>query len=87
MKVLLMIYTSTMTSKGQVVIPKPIRDALKFTRQRRIQISQRVIDGKEVAIVESVPDIRDMAGKFKPKRKVVDPVKIRAYMETHYERA
>ena len=82
-----MIYTSTMTSKGQVVIPKAVREAMKLAPNQRVQVSKRIEGGKAVAVVESVPDIRELAGKFKPKRKVIDPVKIRAYMETHYERA
>jgi len=80
-----MIYTSTMTSKGQVVIPKKVRDAMNLSPHQRVQVSQRLTDGKIVAVVESVPDIMALAGKFKaPKGK--NALKAREYMQTHYER-
>ena len=82
-----MIYTSMMTSKGQVTIPQRIRKAMKLLPKQRVQFSERVEDGETVTVISPVPDIRELAGKFKPKRKVIDPVKIREYMETHYERA
>lgn len=82
-----MIYTSIITQKGQILIPKKLRDAMNISPNRRVRVSQRVEGGKVVVIVESAPDIMQLAGAFKPKRKTINPVKIREYMETHYERA
>ena len=82
-----MIYTSTMTSKGQVVIPKPIRDALGF-KPGGVVVFEPPAKHADSAAIRRVRDIVDMAGALKPRtRKTLDPVKARAYMETHYERA
>ena len=80
-----MIYTSTMTSKGQVVIPKPIRDAMKVTPKRLVRVTQSTRGEKTIAVIESVPDIRELAGKHKaPKGK--NALRAREYMQTHYGR-
>lgn len=80
-------YSSTITKKGQIVIPKPLRDALKIPPGKRVSVTPRMEKGKVIAVVvEPIPDIMELAGKFKPKRRAIDPVKIREYMETHYAR-
>jgi len=48
-----------MTSKGQVTIPKPVRDALKLSEGD--QVVFRVIEG-ERAILARTPDLLELAG-------------------------
>lgn len=81
-----MMYSSTITKKGQVVIPKRLRDALKLSASRRVSVTPRMEGGKVVGVVvEPAPDIMELAGKFKaPKGK--NALKAREYMQTHYER-
>jgi len=47
------------TSKGQITIPKPVRDALKLTDDDRVVF--RVVEG-ERAILARTPDLLDLAG-------------------------
>lgn len=75
-----MTYLTTITKKGQITIPKKIRDFLKLKKGRRLEIK---IEKKEIRIKPAL-DILDLAGKFKPK-KVVDPVKIREMMAKIYK--
>lgn len=81
-----MIGTTTLTSKGQIVIPKSVRDAMKLTPRQVLRVTKRSEGGKTVAVVEPVGDISELARTFKPKRKALDPVKIRAHMEKRYAR-
>lgn len=48
-----------MTSKGQITIPKPVRDALKLSEGDHVVF--RVIEG-ERAILARTPDLLDLAG-------------------------
>jgi AbrB family looped-hinge helix DNA binding protein len=48
-----------MTSKGQITIPKPVRDALKLNEGDRVVF--RVIEG-ERAILARTPDLLELAG-------------------------
>ncbi len=78
-----MTYQSTMTSKGQVVIPKPVRDLLDIKPNSRVVFT---VDKKKKRVsVEPAIDILDLAGYFKPK-KVISALKARALFEKHYER-
>lgn len=47
------------TSKGQLTIPKPVREALKLTEGDRVVF--RVIEG-ERAILARTPDLLELAG-------------------------
>lgn len=47
------------TSKGQITIPKPVRDALKLGEGDRVVF--RVIEG-ERAILARTPDLLELAG-------------------------
>jgi AbrB family looped-hinge helix DNA binding protein len=47
------------TSKGQITIPKPVRDALKLSVGDRVVF--RVIEG-ERAILARTPDLLELAG-------------------------
>ncbi|MFH0740012.1 MAG: AbrB/MazE/SpoVT family DNA-binding domain-containing protein [bacterium] len=81
-----MTYSTTITQKGQITIPKVIRDALRMAIGQKISLELEK-DKKEVRM-RVFPDILEIAGTIKVKKnKGVDPVKAREYMETHYERA
>jgi len=73
-------YQTTITQKGQVTIPKKIRDFLGLKPFSKVIWE---IEKKEVK-VKSMPDVLDLAGKFKPKRKI--PIlKTREKLERKYE--
>lgn len=78
-----MTYSTTITQKGQITIPKIIRDALRMKIGQKISLELE----KEEIRIRVFPDILQIAGTIKAKKnKGVDPVKAREYMETHYER-
>lgn len=76
-----MLYQTTITQKGQITIPKEIREILKLNPSSRIILE---LKNKEVKI-KSAPDILEMAGKFKPKKKF-SALKLREKMEKEYGR-
>lgn len=77
-----MIYTSTITKKGQITIPKQIRESLDLKEGERVFIEMEK-DSEEIKI-KSSPDIFELAGKFKPK-KIEDAVEIREKMLKVYK--
>ena len=80
-----MTYSTTITQKGQITIPKSIRDALRIKMGQKISLELE--REKEEIRIRVFPDILQLAGTIKVKKnKGVDPVKAREYMETHYER-
>lgn len=76
-----MIYTSTITKKGQMTIPKPLRDVLGLEEGEKIFIEAEK-DKKEIRI-RPYPSIFELAGKFKPK-KIENAIKIREKMTKIY---
>lgn len=78
-----MTYQTTITRKGQITIPKDIRDILRLDQGRKLEIEFERIKG-EIKI-KSAPDILDLAGTFKPKKKI-NVLKAREAMEKNYER-
>lgn len=79
-----MIYQTTLTERGQITIPKPVREFLGMKPGERVFID---LEKKKKQIkIESFPTIFELAGKFKPKKKIKDVVEIREYMEKHYKR-
>ncbi|OGY24600.1 MAG: hypothetical protein A2Y57_01995 [Candidatus Woykebacteria bacterium RBG_13_40_7b] len=78
-----MIYSTTITRKGQITIPKTIRDALKLPANKKILIELER-DEKEIRLRPQV-DILDLAGTFKPRQKV-SVLKAREAIEKEYER-
>ncbi|OGK35630.1 hypothetical protein A3A93_05220 [Candidatus Roizmanbacteria bacterium RIFCSPLOWO2_01_FULL_38_12] len=74
-------YTSTITQKGQITIPKKIREKLGIRKFDKIIISSEA----EYVKVEPVKDILDLAGSFVPKKKV-SVLKAREKMEKNYQR-
>jgi AbrB family looped-hinge helix DNA binding protein len=77
-----MVYQTTITKKGQITIPKEIREILELKEGKRLEI-EFAKKKKEIRI-KSFPDILDLAGTFRPK-KVVDPLKIREMMGKKYK--
>jgi AbrB family looped-hinge helix DNA binding protein len=61
--------SSTVTSKGQITVPKEIRDALGVRPGDRLAFRRRE-DGTVVVEAETV-DVRSLRGILKPKRKGV----------------
>ena len=79
-----MTYQTTVTRKGQITIPKEFRDRLGLDRIRRVTVEMKPAgDGLQV---KPALDFLEVARKIKIRRKL-DPVKARAFMEKHYERA
>lgn len=76
-------YLTTITKKGQITIPKEIRDALQLEEMKKILIKFR--RGRRRIEIKPSPDILDLAGTFKPKKKV-NVLKAREAMEKRYER-
>jgi AbrB family looped-hinge helix DNA binding protein len=63
-----MVYQTTLTKKGQIVIPKKVREmlGLKPAQKLTIEVSP---DKKEVRL-KPEPDIIDLAGKYKFKKTI-----------------
>lgn len=61
-----MYYKTTITQKGQITIPKPLREYFKLRRSSKIILEYS--ENKEGIIVKPAPDILDLAGTFKPKK-------------------
>lgn len=77
-----MTYQTTITKKGQITIPKPLRDFLRLDTSSKI-ILEPLNDYK--VIIKTVPDILDIAGKFKTK-KPESALKTRDAFEKKYKR-
>lgn len=76
-----MLYLSSVTQKGQITIPKVIRDALNIGLYEKVTLELE--DG--YVAVKPTRDLTDIAGKYSPKNPK-DPLKAREVMETTYER-
>ncbi len=78
-----MTYTTTMTSKGQITIPKALRDLLNMKTSSKLIVA---FSKKENAvIVKQNPDLLDLAATFKVKNKR-NVLKAREAFEKTYER-
>ena len=78
-----MAYQTTITKKGQITIPKEIREALNLEPGKKLDVE---FERKEREIKIKISyDFLDFARKIKVKRKI-DPVKAREYIEKYYER-
>jgi len=76
-------YASPVTKKGQVTIPKPIRDALGVGIVKKVLFN---FDPKlRTATIKPSEDFFSVIKRIKVKNKM-DPVKARALLEKHYER-
>lgn len=79
-------FQSRVTQKGQVTIPKKIRDRLRIHPNTTVRF--HLNEKTNAAVITTVQDFADLAELFgtPPKNKGVNPVKAREYMEKHYER-
>jgi AbrB family looped-hinge helix DNA binding protein len=76
-------YTTTVTQKGQITLPKEFRDFFNIQKHDRVRIKKT---DKSIVILPTF-DILDIAGTIKPrKNKNTDPLKAREYMEKNYKR-
>ena len=83
-----MTYTTTLTSKWQMTLPKAVREQLGITKPGQVEVG--VVDkAKNLVRVEKTPDILDLAGSIPAKNtkgKDIDNLDIREYMEKNYRR-
>ena len=76
-------YAVPISKKGQITLPKELRDSVGITLQNLVLVSQ---EGSYLRVSKAL-DILDFAGSVKtPPGRSKDVVKAREYMETHYER-
>jgi antitoxin PrlF len=61
--------SATLTSKGQVTIPKAVRDELGLREGDRVAF--RVLDDGTVVVEPETIDLLDLAGTLEPRRKGV----------------
>lgn len=76
-------YYATMTSKGQLTMPKAVRDALKLSKNTKLKIS--IDHSKQSVTLRPAADFVELVNQL-PMRKGMDPVEARKYMEENYER-
>jgi len=78
-----MTYQTTITRKGQVTIPKDIRDILRLDKGKKLEIEFEE-EEREIRI-KPTQDILDLAGTFKLKKRT-NVLRAREKMERDYER-
>lgn len=61
--------TATVTSKGQITIPKAVRDELGLTEGDRVAF--RVLEDGSVVVELETVDLLELEGALKPRRKGV----------------
>ena len=76
-------YITTITKKWQLTIPKTLRDFFEITQPGKVAL---ILNRKEKKVSFKQVHFLALAGAFKPKIKKENPVKLRAKMETSYER-
>lgn len=76
-----MVYTASVTQKGQVTIPKAIRDQVGIKLRGVVQLQ---LKGSTI-VIEPAKDILDLAGSVKavPGKSAL---RAREYMENNYRR-
>lgn len=77
-----MTYQTTITKKGQITIPKLLREFLELDTSSKIILEP--LNGHKV-IIKIIPDVLDIAGKFKIK-KPKSALKARDTFEKRYKR-
>lgn len=74
---------ATITQKGQVTIPKVMRDKLNIALKSRVLVS---ITSRSVQIKRAGPTIFELAGKFKIPKDMPGILEAREQMEKNYSR-
>lgn len=77
-----MTYSTTITQKGQITIPKPIREALGLEEGEKLEVELE--KRKKEIRIKPAYDFLEIAKKIKVKKRI-DPIKAREYMEKFYE--
>ncbi len=73
---------TTLTQKGQLTIPKRLRDKYNLKEYDKVYL----IEGDDFIAVKPAQDILDLAGKIKPKKKK-SALKAREEMARRYQRS
>lgn len=74
---------TTVTQKGQITLPKAIRDAFNIDKYDKVTIEAK----DDYIKIKPTFDILDIAGTFYPrKNKKKSALDARKYMEKHYKR-
>lgn len=74
---------TTVTQKGQVTLPKQLRDLVGIDKYDKVIVEA----GKNHIKIKPTFDLLDIAGTFNPrKNKGKSVLKAREYMEKHYKR-
>lgn len=77
-----MSYSTTITKKGQITIPKSLRDFLRLKESARVVLELE--KNKRVVKIKPASDFLEIAKKIKIKKKI-NPIQSRKYMEKFYE--
>ena len=81
-----MTYTTTISKKGQITIPKALREFLELKGTPRIILEpEKKEKERRIIKIELVPDFLEIAKNIKVKKRI-NAVKTREYMEKFYER-
>lgn len=78
-----MTYQTTMTRKGQITIPKAIRQALHLRQAHKVLIE--LLAEEAAAKITTAHDFLEAAGKIRVRRRA-NPVAARKYLEAAYAR-
>lgn len=78
-----MTYQATMTSKGQITIPKALREILGLSTAQKIQMS--IMPDQAAMVITPASDFLKIAKTITPKRRL-DVLKGRQAFATHYDR-
>ena len=76
-------YITTITKKGQLTIPKELREFFEITKPGKVTL---FLHKKEKSVSFKQVHFLELAGAFKPKDKIENPVKLQAYIKTAYKK-
>jgi AbrB family looped-hinge helix DNA binding protein len=76
-------YQATITKKGQVLIPKKIRDVFHIGADEKLSFFLR--EKENEIVIRPMRDILDLAGTYKPKKRI-SALRLRETLDKKYER-